>query len=85
MGYLLGGAILWLPYFFIPTAHIALLYPSLLTGIVLLVFDVVKARDTGAAGKGAGGYVWGALSTLAVDGAAAAAAYGIVAMFEGKE
>jgi VIT1/CCC1 family predicted Fe2+/Mn2+ transporter len=85
MGYLLGGTIPLLPYFFIPTAHIALMYSSLLTGIVLLIFGAVKARVTGAAGKGAGGYVWGALSTLAVGGAAAAAAYGIVAMLEGSE
>lgn len=85
MGYLLGGAIPLLPYFFIPKAHIALMYSSLFTGIVLLVFGAVKARVTGAAGKGAGGYVWGALSTLAVGGAAAAAAYGIVAMLEGNE
>ncbi|KAH9017357.1 DUF125-domain-containing protein [Lactarius deliciosus] len=53
MGYLLGGTIPLLPYFFIPKAHTALMYSSILTGIVLLVF-------------GAGGYVWGAVSTLAV-------------------
>jgi VIT1/CCC1 family predicted Fe2+/Mn2+ transporter len=82
MGYLIGGAIPLLPYFFIPTAHIALIYSSVLTGIVLLIFGAVKARATGAAGKGVGGYVWGALSTLAVGGAAAAAAYGIVALLE---
>lgn len=85
MGYLLGGAIPLLPYFFIPKAHIALMYSSLFTGIVLLVFGAVKARVTGAAGKGAGGYVWGAVSTLAVGGAAAAAAYAIVALLETNE
>jgi VIT1/CCC1 family predicted Fe2+/Mn2+ transporter len=85
MGYLLGGVIPLLPYFFIPKAHIALMYSSIFTGIVLLVFGAVKARITGAAGKGAGGYVWGAVSTLAVGGAAAAAAYGIVALLEGSE
>ncbi|KAH9038689.1 DUF125-domain-containing protein [Lactarius deliciosus] len=85
MGYLLGGTIPLLPYFFIPKAHTALMYSSILTGIVLLVFGAVKARATGAAGKGAGGYVWGAVSTLAVGGAAAAAAYGIVALLEGNE
>ncbi|KAH9026787.1 DUF125-domain-containing protein [Lactarius hengduanensis] len=85
MGYLLGGIIPLLPYFFIPKAHTALMYSSILTGIVLLIFGAVKARITGAAGKGAGGYVWGAVSTLAVGGAAAAAAYGIVALLEGNE
>jgi vacuolar iron transporter family protein len=84
MGYLIGGAIPLFPYFFIPTAHIALIYSSILTGIVLLIFGAVKARITGAASKGAGGYVWGAVSTLAVGGAAAAAAYGIVALLEAK-
>jgi VIT1/CCC1 family predicted Fe2+/Mn2+ transporter len=84
MGYLIGGTIPLIPYFFIPTAHIALIYSSILTGIVLLIFGAVKARITGAASKGAGGYVWGAVSTLAVGGAAAAAAYGIVALLEAK-
>ncbi|KAJ7749367.1 VIT family-domain-containing protein [Mycena olivaceomarginata] len=51
-------------------------------GIVLLVFGAVKARVTGA-GVGAGGYVWGAVSTLLVGGVAAAAAFGIVKALEG--
>ncbi|KAI0049547.1 DUF125-domain-containing protein [Auriscalpium vulgare] len=84
MGYLLGGIIPLIPYFFIPTAHIALIYSSIFTGLVLLVFGAVKARITGA-GTGVKGYVWGALSTLMVGGAAAAAAYGIVALLENKE
>ncbi len=83
MGYLIGGVIPLIPYFFIPTAHIALIYSSIITGIVLLIFGAVKARVSGAASKGAGGYVWGAVSTLAVGGAAAAAAYGIVVLLEG--
>ncbi|EIW53349.1 DUF125-domain-containing protein [Trametes versicolor FP-101664 SS1] len=82
MGYLLGGLIPLLPYFFEPIAHIALIYSCILTGIVLLIFGAVKARVTGA-GAGAGGYVWGAVSTLLVGGAAAGAAYGIVAALEG--
>ncbi|RDX45832.1 DUF125-domain-containing protein [Lentinus brumalis] len=81
MGYLVGGLIPLLPYFFEPLAHIALIYSCIVTGIVLLVFGAVKARVTGA-GQGAGGYVWGAFSTLLVGGAAAAAAYGIVAALE---
>ncbi|KAL4248622.1 CCC1 family protein [Abortiporus biennis] len=82
MGYFLGGLIPLLPYFFIPIAHIALIYSCILTGIVLLAFGAVKARVTGAAGQGVGGYVWGAFSTLLVGGAAAAAAYGLVAVME---
>ena len=60
-----------------------MIYSCLLTGIVLLIFGVVKARVTGAAGQGFGGYVYGAFSTLLVGGAAAAAAYGLVAALEG--
>lgn len=81
MGYLLGGLIPLLPYFFIPRAHIALMYSAIVTGLTLLVFGVVKTHVSGAEG-GVRGYVWGAVSTLLVGGMAAAAAYGIVAMLE---
>lgn len=81
MGYLIGGIIPMLPYFFEPVAYRALIWSSIVTGIVLLVFGAVKARITGA-GQGAGGYIWGAVSTLLVGGAAAAAAYAIVAALE---
>lgn len=84
-GYFLGGLIPLLPYFFIARAHIALLYSCILTGIILLIFGAVKARVTGQAGKGLLGYIWGAFSTLLVGGAAAAAAYGIVALLEGGD
>ncbi len=84
MGYLLGGLIPLLPYFFIARAHIALLYSALVTGITLLVFGAVKTHITGATG-GVKGYVWGAVSTLCVGGAAAAAAYGIVKALEGEQ
>ena len=68
--------------FTVPRAKIALIYSSIVTGIVLLIFGAVKARITGAAGQGPGGYVWGAVSTLLVGGAAAAAAYALVAALE---
>lgn len=64
-------------------AYVALIYSCILTGIVLLIFGAVKARVTGAAGRGFGGYVYGAVSTLLVGGAAAAAAYGLVKVLEG--
>jgi len=82
MGYLLGGLIPLLPYFFIPRAHVALIYSSIITGLVLLIFGAVKARVTGAA-QNPTGYVWGAFSTLMVGGVAAAAAFGIVRALEG--
>ena len=82
MGYLLGGLIPLLPYFFISHALEALMYSAILTGITLLIFGIVKTHVSGAKG-GWGGYVWGAVSTLAVGGAAAAAAFGIVKALEG--
>ena len=82
MGYLIGGFIPLVPYFFIPLARVALIYSCIVTGIVLLVFGAVKARVTGASQSPAG-YVWGALSTFMVGGLAAAAAFGIVRILEG--
>ena len=84
-GYLVGGLIPLLPYFFIKQAFTALIYSCVVTGTVLLIFGVVKARVTGAATADGGirSYVWGAFSTLMVGGAAAGAAYGIVAALEG--
>lgn len=81
MGYLLGGLIPLLPYFFIPRAQIALIYSSVITGIVLLIFGAVKSHVTGA-GVGTYGYVYGAVSTLFVGGLAAGAAFAIVRMLE---
>lgn len=83
MGYLVGGLIPLLPYFFITRASIALMYSSILTGIVLLIFGVVKARVSGAAQRKRD-YVWGAVTTLMVGGAAAGVAYGVVALLEGS-
>ncbi|KZS88564.1 DUF125-domain-containing protein [Sistotremastrum niveocremeum HHB9708] len=83
MGYLLGGIIPLLPYFFTKSARQGLVWSSILTGIVLLIFGWIKTHVTGA-GKGWKGYVWGAVSTLLVGGAAAAAAFGIVALLEGE-
>lgn len=81
MGYLIGGMIPLLPYFFTPYAKEGLYWSCVVTGLVLLAFGAVKARVTGA-GTGPGGYVWGALSMLFVGGCAAGAAYGIVAAIE---
>lgn len=84
MGYLLGGLIPLLPYFFIPKAQVALIYSCVITGIILLIFGAVKARVTGA-GMGWQGYAWGAVSTLFVGGLAAGAAFGIVKAMEGSD
>jgi vacuolar iron transporter family protein len=81
LGYLIGGFIPLLPYFFIRQAHIALLYSCVVTGIILLIFGAVKAHITGA-GRSMKEYVYGAVSTLLVGGAAAGAAYSIVKALE---
>jgi vacuolar iron transporter family protein len=83
MGYLVGGLIPLLPYFFIPVARVALIWSCVVTGVVLLIFGAVKARVTGAGG-GVVGIVWGAVSTLLVGGLAAGAAFGIVRALEGS-
>ncbi|KAG2159291.1 VIT family-domain-containing protein [Suillus bovinus] len=81
MSYLLGGIIPLLPYFFISQAIQALQYSCIITGIILLIFGGVKAQVTGAA-RSIWGYIWGAISTMAVGGFAAAAAYGLVTAIE---
>jgi len=80
-GYFLGGLVPLLPYFFIDSVTTALLYSCIVTGIILLVFGAVKQHVTGAEG-GVKGYIWGAVSTLAVGGGAAGAAFGIVRALE---
>jgi VIT1/CCC1 family predicted Fe2+/Mn2+ transporter len=81
MGYLVGGFIPLLPYFFVEKASQGLLISSIITAVVLLIFGTVKARVSGAARKKRD-YVWGAVSTLLVGGGAAAVAYGVVALLE---
>lgn len=96
LGYLLGGLIPLMPYFLIRDAGTALWWSCLVTGIILLIFGAVKTYVTGAAGTGEddgvetrwwkhgkGAYIYGSLSTLAVGGAAAGAAFGIVKALEG--
>ena len=68
-GYLLGGLIPLLLQLFIQQAFAALIYSRVVTGTVLLIISVVKARVTGAATAEGGirSYVWGALSTLIIS------------------
>jgi VIT1/CCC1 family predicted Fe2+/Mn2+ transporter len=83
MGYLVGGLIPLLPYFFIDHVTTALLWSSVITVIVLLAFGVLKARVSGAA-QTFSGYIWSATSTMLVGGMAAGVAYGVVAALEGS-
>ncbi|KAI6038590.1 VIT family-domain-containing protein [Pisolithus marmoratus] len=81
IGYLVGGIIPLIPYFFINRARVALLYSCIITGVVLLIFGAVKSRVTGAAITLLG-CLRGAVSMLVVGGASAAAAYGMVVLLE---
>lgn len=77
----MGGIIPLIPYFFIDQVGKALMWSSIITVIVLLIFGVVKARVSGAA-QSKLDYVWGAGSTMLVGGTAAAVAYGVVYLLE---
>lgn len=82
LSYFFGGIIPLLPYMFVEQASRALLLSVIITGVILLIFGVVKQRVTGGEG-GVKGYAYGALSTLAVGGVAAGASWLIVGLLEG--
>lgn len=77
LSYFIGGLIPIIPYLCVSSALYGLYWSILATGIVLIMFGVAKSWFTGAA-TGPWGLIWGALSTLAVGAAAAAASYGVV-------
>ncbi|KAN0064541.1 Protein ccc1 [Thecaphora frezii] len=81
LSYFIGGAIPLLPYVFIQEASQALFVSIIVTGLILLAFGVVKQRVTGGQG-GVKGYLYGAISTLAVGGVAAGASWAIVSLLE---
>lgn len=77
MAYFLGGIIPMIPYFALPNRVTTALFISIgITAFILLVFGYVKTCLTVADNRRAA--VWGALQTLAIGAAAAAASYGIV-------
>ncbi|KAL8287227.1 hypothetical protein RQP46_003679 [Phenoliferia psychrophenolica] len=78
IGYLLGGIVPLLPYIIIKGSVLVALWWSIgVTAVVLLTFGGLKAYYTGA-GQTFLGVAYGATSTLAIGGAAAAASYGVV-------
>lgn len=83
LSYFIGGIIPLLPYMFVQEASRALLLSVIITGVILLVFGVVKQRVTGGEG-GFKGYAYGAVSTLAVGGVAAGASWLLVGLLEGR-
>lgn len=82
LSYFIGGIIPLLPYMFVQQASRALFLSVVITGVILLIFGVVKQRVTGGEG-GVKGYAYGAVSTLAVGGVAAGASWLIVGLLEG--
>lgn len=82
LSYFIGGIIPLLPYMIVQEASRALLLSVIITGVILLVFGVVKQRVTGGEG-GFKGYAYGAVSTLAVGGVAAGASWLLVGLLEG--
>lgn len=81
--YFLGGFVPLLPYILIDSVHMALLWSIGVTGLILLVFGLVKQYWTG--GKtDAKGLLYGATSTLFVGAAAAGSSWIIVRLLEGE-
>lgn len=72
-----------LPYIIFSSVKQALLCSIAITGVVLLVFGVVKQSATGAAND-TRGLLWGAFSTLFVGAAAAGSSFAIVRALEGS-
>lgn len=83
VSYFLGGLLPLFPYIFMDSVQDALVTSVVVTGIVLLIFGVVKQRCTG--GTQGWGYLYGAVSTLAVGGLAAGASWLIVRTLEGGD
>ena len=84
LDYLFGGLTPLMPCFFIQPASTALVYSSISTGVILVVFGAIKTHIVGCSGKFTD-YLYGALSTLLVGGLSAAAAFGLVKLLEGRE
>ena len=101
LGYLVGGIIPLLPYFFIRTflslmvpilpliSHAAIVNHALIASCILtfiiLILFGLLKAHITGAGTGFRGYLWGAASTVMVGGMAAGAAFGIVRLLEGHD
>ncbi|CAO1631894.1 unnamed protein product [Sympodiomycopsis kandeliae] len=80
ISYFIGGLLPLFPYIFLSDIKDALITSVIVTGIVLVVFGIVKQRWTG--GAQGWGYLYGAASTLAVGGLAAGCSWLIVRSLE---
>lgn len=78
ISYIAGGIIPLCPYFFISNSTDALKISVIATLICLFVFGYFKSKITGV------NPVWGAIKVMMIGAMAAAAAFGVAKMFEGK-
>lgn len=81
LSYFVGGLLPLFPYIFMSSIQEALFTSIAVTGVVLVVFGIVKQRWTG--GAQGWGYLYGAASTLAVGGLAAGCSWLAVRTLEG--
>ncbi|PWN21120.1 DUF125-domain-containing protein [Microstroma glucosiphilum] len=84
LSYFLGGLLPLFPYILLDTTRTALFTSIAVTGLVLMIFGVLKTKFTGGE-EGLKGYGYGAVSTLAVGGLAAGASWLIVRSLEGAK
>lgn len=84
LSYFLGGLLPLFPYILLESIQTALFTSVAVTGLVLLIFGVLKTKFTGGE-EGLKGYGYGAVSTLAVGGLAAGASWLIVRSLEGAK
>ncbi|TGO48040.1 hypothetical protein BCON_0254g00120 [Botryotinia convoluta] len=83
MGYFLGGLLPLLPYFFVSTVAEGLYISVGVMVITLFIFGYVKTgMITGFQAKCIGGNCWGAAEMVLIGGVAAAAAMGLVTLFQ---
>lgn len=82
--YFLGGLLPLFPYVLLGSIQRALFTSIAVTGLVLLIFGVLKTKFTGGE-EGIRGYGYGAVSALAVGGLAAGASWLIVRSLEGAK
>ncbi|KAM0132718.1 hypothetical protein ACHAPC_009783 [Botrytis cinerea] len=83
MGYFLGGLLPLLPYLFVATVAEGLYISVGVMVITLFIFGYVKTgMITGFQAKCIGGNCWGAAEMVLIGGVAAAAAMGLVTLFQ---
>jgi len=84
ISYFIGGLLPLLPYFFTETTMQGLIWSCVFTGVVLLVFGMLKSLIV-STGRGWRVHVRSGLWTFVVGGIAAGAAFGMVRVLDVQE